>query len=889
MATFDLRDEAPPARRGRDDADLRDRHHAALQAFKASASYFEKQRRREVEDLKFMDFDEQWDPTVKVQRAGNQPVSGLPPTPPRPTIVVNQIRGPVQQVANTRRAARVALEFAPKGAGSSDDVAEVFEDIVRALQQESRASVARNWAADRAEKAGMGWYRIDTEYAPEVPTDPAAWNDQDIVWRRILNQASVYPDPFAQEPDFSDGRRWFVTEDLPWDVYRERYPDSDLAGYGDAELTAVGDPLKHWIFTSADADGLATQIVRVAECWEVRETTQTLVRLADGTAKPEDELADTDVIAAGVLARSRTKTVRTIDWSLLNGVEYLESPRPWDGAYCPLIPCVGVETNVDGERRWTGIVRPARDAQMASNVLKSARLESIALATKAPYLGYMETIEPFLEWWKQSSVRNYFILPLKAAYDRAGNLLPFPKRNVEEPAIQAITIAAASADNDIHVTTGVPPVALGQLDPTDRSGLAIQKLQGQSEIGASGYLDNLVSITLAYEGKVVRDLIPRIYDRPGRIVPAVGVDEKRRLVMLNVPFVYGPDNLPHALPGWVEGMPVPKAIPGPPGPSGASGPMGMPQGAGPGPLAPQGLPGPMGAGPAGMPGPPGSMGPPPGPQPPPGPMGPAPGMPGPPPIMLPVSYYNLTSGAYTVAPTVGKSYATRRDEASAAIAAVMQAVPPEMAMAIAPAWLDEQDYPGAKKIAEIAKNALPPPIRAAYDDQGQGGLPPQAQALIQQLQAQNQQLQQVIQGKQAEGQITLQKTSMQEQAESQRAALDRQERLTETELRVSGQVSMAQAKVDAENLRSYVDALETRISNVLGLHMQKLDQIHDHVQNALQQGHERNLAIVQHQQALEQASQAAQLQPAQTPDAGGQPPQGPPMGPGPGGMPQVGP
>jgi hypothetical protein len=588
--------------------------------------------------------------------------------------------------------------------------------------------------------------------------------------------------------------------------------------------------------------------------------------------------------------------VRTIEWSLLNGVEYLEAPRPWDGAYCPLIPCVGMEANVDGERRWVGIVRPARDAQMASNVLKSARLESIALATKAPYIGFMETIEPYLEWWKQSSLRNYFILPLKAAYDRAGNLLPFPQRNVEEPAIQAITIAASSADNDIHVTTGVPPVALGQLDPTDRSGLAIQKLQGQSEVGASGYLDNLVSITLAYEGKVVRDLIPRIYDRPGRIVPAVGVDEKRRLVMLNVPYVYGPDNMPVALPGWVEGMPVPKAIPGPPMPmAGPMGPAGMPGPPGPmGMPGPQPLPGPMGAPPpgaAGMPGPPQ------GPQPLPGSMGmpgpqPPPGMPGPqaPPMMLPVSYYNLKSGAYTVAPTVGKSYATRRDEASAAIAAVMQAVPPDMAMAIAPAWLDEQDYPGAKKIAEIAKNALPPPLRAAYDDQGQGGLPPQAQAMIQQLQQQNQQLQQVIQGKQAEGQIKLQQTSMQEQAESQRAALDRQERLTETELRVSGQVSMAQAKVDAENLRSYVDALETRIANVLGLHMQKLDQIHEHVQNVLQQGHERNMAIVQHQQALEQANQAAALQPSPQgpPDAGVQSPQGPPMGAGPGGMPGMG-
>lgn len=800
MAFFDLHENDTKTRKGFTSDALRERHARALRGFKASASFFEQQRRREVEDLKFVDHDEQWDPTAKTQRAGNQSVNGLPPTPPRPTIVVNQILGPLQQVANTRRAARIGLDFAPKGPGSSDDVAEVFEDIVRAAQQESRASIARNWAADRAEKAGLGWYEITTEYAADS-NDPAAWNDQDICWSRILNQGSVYPDPYAQQPDFCDGRRWYKTEDLPLDVYKDRYPDSDLASYSNGELSATGDTLRSWVFTTADADGSETQMVRIAEVWEVSEAESVYVKLKDGRAVKEAELTDDMVVATGSAAQRRRKRERTIEHSIINGVEYLEPPEPYDGLYVPLIPTVGVETNVNGERRWRGMVRPARDAQMASNVLKSARLESIGLATKAPYIGFMETIEPYLEWWKQSNIRNYFILPLKAAYDRAGNLLPFPKRNVEEPAIQAITIAAQSADNDIHITTGVPPVALGELDPHDRSGVAISKLQGQSEVGASGYLGNLVDISMAYEGKVIRDLLPRIFDRPGRIVPAVGVDEKRRLVMLNYPYVEGP-NGPVPLPHWNEGDPVPSQVPGPPS------------------------------------------------------------QPGQPPMMLPVKYYNLRDAELTVTPIAGKSYATRREEASAAIGVVMQTVPPEIAAAIAPAWLEEQDYPGAKKIAEIAKNALPPQLRAAYEDDTTG-LPPQAAAQMQAMQQQIQQLTQAIQTKQVEQQGKLQVVQVQEAADSQRADAANRTAILKAEIAASATESAAQVKVDAENFRSAVDAMQSDIAKKLDLHMQQvsdaLQRQHEHVQNALDRIHEVNMAKLGHRQTLEAGAQQAEI------------------------------
>ena len=42
---------------------------------------------------------------------------------------------------------------------------------------------------------------------------------------------------------------------------------------------------------------------------------------------------------------------------------------------------------------------------------------------------------------------------------------------------------------------------------------------------------------MIYEGKILRDLIPKIYEREGRIVAAIGADDQRRLVMVNAPHV----------------------------------------------------------------------------------------------------------------------------------------------------------------------------------------------------------------------------------------------------------------------------------------------------------------------------------------------------------------
>ena len=748
-------------------------HQQALDRFKLCEDAFHDQRERELEDLRFVDErGAQWPEDIRRSRGGQEGGSGLPPVPARPCLEFNLLRGPVQQVINTARQAKLGLSFAPEGEGASQALAQAYDDIARAIQADSRAHLARQWAFERAAKCGFGVYRILTEFLDTKTFD------QKIVYKRVLNQASAYLDPFATEPDWSDGQFALLTQDLPLARYRRAHPKTTLSSYSDRELTSLGNDIPGWITTGAGSAGLS---LRVAEYWTVREETRTLVLLPDETtawldAIPKDILATVERDRGTPLPRRTVVTGRRVFWSLINGVEEIEKPQEWNGRYIPLIPVIGDEANLNGDRRWTGIVQFARDAQQSYNYMRSAQVEAVGLAPRAQWLIADGQLEGYETWWQQANTRNLPYLPYRqTTYD--GRPAGPPTRNVAEPAIQAVTLAAAAAKDDLHGTTNMPPVSLGQLDPHERSGVAIRALQGQAEVGSSGYLDNLASISMLYEGKVLKDLIPRIYDRPGRVVPAMGADERRRPLMVNVPFVQ-------------QG--------------------GQPQ-----------------AVPAGTPG---------------------------------AEMIDLAAGdALSVTAVVGKSYATRREETSQAIAAIMQAAP-GLAPILAPFWLDELDFPGAKKLAAIAKKTLPPQFQ---EEEGQQG--PSVPQMQQQLAQAQQMIDLLTKELQAKTQLI----------ETETIKADAQVQVTQLELASKERIESLKAQVELLTAEMAQQSALDRTG--LGAHAATERALLGSVARSVQQ-----LDAQAFQKEQQAAAQQAERDAAQAALAG------PPQGPGPQGPPAEG-
>lgn len=508
----------------------------AVKCFRVASTAEYEQRVREEEDLQFDRAlpTDQWPESIRTARAGGLSETGGVVSE-RPCLTINKLDQPVQQVVNEARAARVSVKIKPKSDGASETGAEIRQGIYRTIEMDSRAHIARLWALERAVKCGRGAYRITKKYANDGDFD------QDIVIERILNQGSVYLDPFAKEPDWSDGEWAMITTDLPVDEYKRRYPDSKLNSISAEELESIGNTVPGWIGGS-DTDG--SRSIRVAEYFYVEREERKLVFVPGAGKAWLDELPENMPLPPN--ARIRTVDVRTVKWCVINAEEVLEE-EDWDGRYIPIIPVIGKEYNVSGDRCWKGVISNSKDAQRSYNYMRSAQVEAVGLAPKAPWIMAEGQDEGYESMWDQSNVRNYTRLKYKPV-DFMGKPLPPPQRNVAEPAIQAISMAVNMANEDIKSTTGRFDPSLGR-NRADQSGKAINLLKESGEATTSNYLENLTSISMHYEAKVILDLMPYVYDREGRILRVLGEEEHEdQTVMLNKPFVQGPNGQPQPAP-----------------------------------------------------------------------------------------------------------------------------------------------------------------------------------------------------------------------------------------------------------------------------------------------------------------------------------------------------
>jgi hypothetical protein len=487
-----------------------------LDCTKVGESAYQEQVTRELDDLNF-ELD-QWPKEYRDERKGGFTPDGHT-IPAKPCLEINKLDQPIGQVVNEARMARLSIIIKPRGAGASKDVAMVRQGLIRAIEVDSRAQIARLWALDRAVKCGRGAYRIAKRYANDGDFD------LDLVIERILNQHSVIFDPFAKEPDWSDGEWCVIFSDLPESEYRRRYPKSNLSRANADQLQTLGNAQPAWI-----SGEVGKRAFRVAEFYYVVHEEVERVFI-DGYG--EAFLKDVPPQLRDRIRLRRKVDARHVEWCIVNAMEVLDE-EAWEGRYIPVIPVIGKEYNVNGKRSWRGIISNAKDAQRSYNVMRSRQVEAIGLASLSTWVMAEGQDEGYEEQWDRANTSSFVRLIYKPTTFE-GQLTPAPSRDTAEPAIAAITQAVREADNDIKATTGRYDPSLGRAR-ADQSGKAIRELKTQGETGTSNYLANLAEYSMTYEGKVLNDMLEYVYDRPGRIVRLLGEDDEEREVMLNQPY-----------------------------------------------------------------------------------------------------------------------------------------------------------------------------------------------------------------------------------------------------------------------------------------------------------------------------------------------------------------
>jgi hypothetical protein len=435
----------------------------------------------------------------------------------RPCHTINLLPGAIAQVTNEQRAHRPSLRVSPAGGAATVEVAQICDGLLRHIQRDSRAPIAYDVASAEAAGPGRGWFRVITEF--ESPRSFA----QKLTILSIPNALSVYPQPNLREPDYSDMQWCFLIEDVAHDEFLARYPGCEPQAF-DAWASAGGDP---WV---------TRDTVRVADYYYRELEATTLALLSTGQVIDLEggrRAALLAALPAGVqVVDERTTQIPRVHWCKINGQQVLERTA-WPGSWIPVIPVLGDLVYVNGRVRLSGLIRDARDAQTMINYWESARTEAIALAPRAPWIGAEGQFEGHEDQWENANRRNYAYLEYKMVDVRGVPVGP-PQRNVQEPAIQALNAACESAKHNFQATTRIYDASYGA-PGNERSGRAIQARDANADMSNSHYNDNL-GRSLHHLGRMLLELLPLIYDEPGRVQQIVQEDGTEKLVTLNQPY-----------------------------------------------------------------------------------------------------------------------------------------------------------------------------------------------------------------------------------------------------------------------------------------------------------------------------------------------------------------
>lgn len=442
-------------------------------------------------DLENLIGDGQWPEEVRSSREADG----------RPCLTINRLPQFVRQVTGDIRRMNPAINITPGDTGASQDVADLIEGLIRQIEYRSDASSVYEAAAESAAQCGMGYFRIRADWESDDSFD------QEILIERIHNPFSVYFDPAAKDATRRDAQYVFITETMKEDEFQEAYPKASLVSVeADGDL----DGIEHW----RESAGIivAEYIYRDYEDVEIG-------LLSDGSIVESP-------VAAMPIVRKRTVQREKVMWCKITGKEVLEGPTELPGKGIPVIAVLGEEINTGRETRRSSVIRYAKDPQRLYNYWRSAQTELVALQPKAPYMVTAKQVAGYEDMWQAANSSNepYIV------YNPDEKAPGAPQRATPPVASQGMMQEVMTAAEDMKGTTGIYDAGLGN-GGNEKSGIAIQRRQMESDISTSIYSDNMAK-AIAQGGRVIVSMIPQVYDAR-RAVQILGKDKTPQIVTIN--------------------------------------------------------------------------------------------------------------------------------------------------------------------------------------------------------------------------------------------------------------------------------------------------------------------------------------------------------------------
>ena len=458
-----------------------------------------------LEDIRFVDEEgAQWDKKT-LQARGTRPAY----TFDRTSIAIEQVKGDQRQTTPQ-------IKILPVDNTGDRKVAQIYEGLIRAIERNSAAKSAYDTAFDFALKGGFGVWRIYPKYVQDS-------FDQELCIERVENPFTVTFDESAKDVLKRDGNGCIISERISVEAFEAQYPDEEIKSLDMAKY---------------ERDWLTSDEVRVAEYYKRVRTQKTLALLSDGRVVDYDEIRAIEDELANPLpetglqpvkvVRKRKSDTTIIRWWKIYGGGILEGPTDYNWKYIPVVPVYGRITNIEGRRKYRGLVRKAKDPQKAYNSAQTAAMEAVFSVPKAPYLLTSAQIKGYEAQWRSASVTNPLVL-----YFNADKTLPNGGKPNREPMPEiptALLALAASAADGIKAATGKFSSSLGEEDNASLPG-AIRQRNTEGDISSYEFMDNLAE-SKRFTGEILVNMIPTVYDG-ARIVRILGIDGKEDFVPIN--------------------------------------------------------------------------------------------------------------------------------------------------------------------------------------------------------------------------------------------------------------------------------------------------------------------------------------------------------------------
>lgn len=424
----------------------------------------------------------------------------------KPCLTINKTQQHNLMIINDAKQNKPGVRIRPVGDEATFEGAQIYQELIYHIEYISNAENVYDDATKFQVDAGWGYWRVCTDYISDKTFD------QEIYIRRIKDPRSVYLDPDINEMDGSDARYGIIFEDMPKDLYQEKYPEFKDVGSN----SSIGN---------ANNDAWITQNnVRIAEYYRKIEKAGKLVTWIDPQSGVQvlKKLKDLDqfekLLYPQIKANKEVKEYyqfqerkvidNQIEWLKIAGDRIIERGE-WPGKYIPIVRLVGTETVIDGILDRKGHTRALINAQQIYNYNTSANVEYGALQTKSPWVAATAAIEGYEEYYKTANRVNHSYIPYNAI-DEDGNPLPAPVRPAAPQASPAYVQQMQIAQNEMMMVTGQYQAQMGE-NENAKSGVAINARQRQGDRATYHFIDSL-SIAVRFTGKILIDLIPKIYD-----------------------------------------------------------------------------------------------------------------------------------------------------------------------------------------------------------------------------------------------------------------------------------------------------------------------------------------------------------------------------------------